>query len=70
MHDFTLIEQIVKSLEDIQVFFRKYIIIDSLFRFVSVFWRHLTPSLKRVFCQDYNGAFRFKGGNVRWDIYN
>jgi hypothetical protein len=35
-----------------------------LFRFVSVFWRHLTPPppLKRVFCQDYNGAFRFKGG--------
>jgi hypothetical protein len=20
------------------------------------------PPLKRVFCQDYNGAFRFKGG--------
>jgi hypothetical protein len=32
--DFTLIEQIVKSLEDIPVFFRNY---DSLYRFVSVF---------------------------------
>jgi hypothetical protein len=60
--DFTLIKQIVKSLEDTPVFPRKYMIhcfIDSL---ACVVLKAFDPPLKKVFCKDYNGAFRFKGG--------
>jgi hypothetical protein len=46
-------------------FFRKYMI--HLFRFVSVFWRHLTPRWKGYFVRITMVLFVLRG-DVRWDL--